>query len=132
MTARQVYQRALAFINERDGSGAYHADVSDFELNAPEILNTAITLLLPAQSIIEGKKIRELDISLESIKTLDDEIPLHYALSSGVLPFYLASVIILEEDRERADYFFKLFKESEERVLKGYSNLNHTSIKNVY
>ena len=47
MTARQVYKRALALINERDGSGEYHADVSDFEHNAPEILNTLITLLLP-------------------------------------------------------------------------------------
>lgn len=132
MTARQVYKRALALINERDGSGAYHSDVNDFELNAPEIINTVITLLLPSQSIIEGKKVRDLNIPLEAVKTLDDTVPLHEALASAVMPFYLASIIILEEDSQRSDYFFRLFRESEERIVRGYSQLTHSSVKNVY
>ena len=132
MTARQVYKRALSLINERDDTGEYHADVNDFELNAPEIINTLITLLLPSQSIIEGKRLSDMDIFFEAVKTLDDTVPLHDALASGVMPFYLASIIILEEDRERSDYFHRLFKESEERVVKAYSTLKHTSVKNVY
>ena len=87
---------------------------------------------LPSQSIIEGKRTGELDIPLEAVKTLDDSIPLHDALVSGVMPFYLASILILEEDRERSDYFHRLFRESEERVVKAYSRLKHTSVKNVY
>ncbi len=132
MTARQVYTRALSLINERDGVGAYHTDVTDFEKNAPEIINTIITLLLPSECIIRGKKIRDLDTPFEGIKALDDTIPLHDALTSGVMPFYLASVMILEEDSVRADYFMSLFRESEERVVKGYSVASHSSVKNVY
>ncbi|MBQ7897995.1 MAG: hypothetical protein IJ323_06190 [Clostridia bacterium] len=132
MTARQVYTRALSFINERNGVGAYHTDVSDFEKNAPEIINTIITLLMPSECIIRGKKIRDLDTPFEEIKSLDDTIPLHDALSSGVMPFYLASIMILEEDRERANYFQQLFRESEERVVRLYSSALHTSVKNVY
>lgn len=132
MTARQVYNRALSLINERDGVGNFHSDVTDFEKNAPEIINTIITLLLPSECIIRGKKIRDLDTPFETVKALDDTIPLHDALASGVMPFYLAAIMILEEDSTRADYFMTLYRESEDKVVRGYSTACHSSVKSVY
>ena len=132
MTARQVYERALSLINERDGRGEYHSDVKDFEENAPQLINSLITLLLPTQRIIEKKGIREEGFDFEAVSSLDDEVPLHRALSSGVLPFALASLLIIEEDVARADYFYKLFRDSEARVAESYASGSHGSIKNVY
>ena len=56
MTARQVYRRALAFINERDGSGAYHADVSDFEFDMREFLTMSSEEIMKVVEAISSQK----------------------------------------------------------------------------
>lgn len=132
MTARAVYERALAFINERDGKGTFQSDIQDFEKNAPEVINSCVTLLLYDESIIEKKPIRELEEKLEAVTALDSEVPLHISLCSGVLPYLLASMLIAEEDKERADYFYNLFKDSENRMVKSYSSAHHTKVRDVY
>ena len=132
MTAREVYNRAIALINERNGGGAYHDDVEDFEKNAPEVMNSIITLLWPSQCIIEKKRLEALSWDFSPIGSMDDEIPLHIALASGPLPFALASFLLLEEDAQRADYFYSLFRKSEENVVKTLSYATHGKIRDVY
>ncbi len=132
MTARQVYNRAIALINERSSGGAYHEDVEDFEKNAPEVMNSIITLLWPSQCIIEKKKLKALSWDFNPIGSMDDEIPLHISLASGPLPFALASFLLLEEDAQRADYFYTLFKKSEESVMKSFAYATHTKIRDIY
>ncbi len=132
MKARKIYERALALINERDGDGAYHADVRDFEKNAPEVMNSLISLLVCTDAVMKNKRVRESDLDYEGIKALDDEVPLHPALSSGVLPFALASLLVLEEDAERSSYFYKLFRDAEERLLSGFATGKRGPVVSVY
>lgn len=132
MTARAVYERALSLINERDGKGEFHGDIKDFEKNAPEVINSLVTLLLPDESIILNKPIRELEGKIEKVTDLDSEIPLHISLLSGVMPYLLASTLISEEDSQRADYFYSLYKNARVSVVKGYATLNRSKIRDVY
>lgn len=132
MTAREVYNRAIALINERSGRGAYHEDVEDFEKNAPELINSIITLLWPSQCIIEKRRIDSKSWDFSSLGSLEDEIPLNRALAEGPLPFALAALLILEEDKERSEYFYSMFRASEDKIVKSFSSASHTSVRDVY
>lgn len=132
MKARQAYERALALINERDSGGAYHTDVADFEKNAPELINSIVTLLWVDECIVRNIAMREINWNFEPIRALDDEIPLHEALASGVLPFALASFLILEEDSERADYFYRLYTNARSTVVSAFSSAEHGSVRDIY
>ena len=132
MKARQAYERALALINERDSGGAYHTDVADFEKNAPELINSIVTLLWVDECIVRNIAMREINWNFEPIRTLDDEIPLHEALASGVLPFALASFLILEEDSERADYFYRLYTNARSAVVSAFVSAEHGSVRDIY
>ena len=132
MTARKVYERALTLINERDGEGEFHSDIKDFEKNAPEIINSLTTLLLPVESVILNKPIRELEDKIEKVSDLDSPIPLHKSLLSSVMPYLLASTLISEEDSVRADYFYNLYKDARESILRSYASCKRSKIRDVY
>ena len=132
MKVREVYDRALAMINERDSGGAYHSDTADFEKNTPSILNSFIILLLSDDAMIRGNSVRDISYGVEPMASMEDEIPLHNALASGVLPFALASFLLLEEDKERADYFYRLYLEAKSRVVSAFATARHRRIKNMY
>ncbi len=132
MKARQAFDRALALINERDSGGAYHADVVDFEKNAPEIINSIVTLLWLDECIIRKISPRDFSWDFQPIRTLDDEIPLHEALASGVLPYAIASHLIFEEDSGRAEYFYSLFKNTRSEVVAAFASATHGSVVDVY
>lgn len=132
MKAKQAFERALALINERDSGGAYHSDVVDFEKNAPELINSIVTLLWLDECVLRRTAVSEISWDFQPVVSLEDEIPLHDALASGVLPFALASFLILEEDQSRADYFYRLYNNSREAVVKAFASAYHGTVKNVY
>lgn len=132
MKVRQVFDRAMTLINERDSGGAYHSDVTDFEKNAPELVNTAVTLLWLDECVIRNVPVNDISWDFTPILSMDDDVPLHDALASGVLPFALASFLLLEEDRARADYFYRLYSDARGRVVASFASARHGSVKNVY
>ena len=132
MKVRQVFDRAMALINERDSGGAYHSDVTDFEKNAPELVNTAVTLLWLDECVIRNTPVNEISWEFTPIVDMEDEIPLHDALASGVLPFALAAFLLLEEDHARAEYFYRLYSDARSRVVSSFASAHHGSVKNVY
>lgn len=132
MKVRQAYERALALINERDSGGAYHSDTVDFENNAPELVNTAVTLLWLDDCVIREVPVRDISWNFQPVSSMDDTIPLHDALASGVLPFILASLLILEEDHTRSEYFYGLYADARSRVMSAFGTARRGSVKNVY
>lgn len=132
MKVRQAYERALALINERDSGGAYHSDVTDFEKNTPELVNSIITLLWLDECILRNISVKKIEWNFEPVKTMDDDIPLHDALSSGALPFALASLLILEEDAQRADYFWRIYNNARAEIVKTFASAWHSTVKDVY
>lgn len=132
MKVREAYERALTLINERDSGGEYHDDVMDYEKNAPELVNSIVTLLWLDESIIRKIDVRDMGWDFPPMTTMEDEIPLHQALASGVLPYALASFMLLEEDGARAEYFYKLFSVARAEVTRAFASASHGSIRNVY
>jgi len=106
--------------------------VGDFEKNTPSLLNSLVILLLSDDAVIRGRGVRDISWEVEPLTTMEDSIPLHNALASGVLPFALASFLILEEDRARAEYFYRLYTEARSHVVKAFTSAEHGRIKNVY
>lgn len=132
MKVRQVFDRAMALINERDSGGAYHSDITDFEKNAPSLVNSAVTLLWLDECVIRGIPVKDISWEFESVDGMDDDIPLHDALASGVLPFALASFLLLEEDHTRAEYFYGLYADARSRVVSAFASAHHGRVKNIY
>ena len=54
MTGREVFQRAVALMNELDSFGTYHPDVADLEYNAPELLSIAVAELWSVDCLVRG------------------------------------------------------------------------------
>lgn len=132
MKVRQAYERALALINERDSGGDYHGDVADFEKNTPELVNSIVTLLWLDECVIRNISARDISWDFSPVTGMDDDIPLHDALASGVLPFALASFLLLEEDRSRSEYFYNLYTNAKSSVTQAFSSASRTSVKDVY
>ena len=131
MKLREVYKRALALINERNSEGSYQADVGDLEKNAPDVVNTLISLYKTTDSLLKNERIRD-SVEINTVKSLDSDIPLHPHISSSVLPFALAAMMILEEDAVRSQYFLKLAHDAEARLISAYATAKSTSVRNVY
>lgn len=131
MKLREIYERALALINERNSEGAYHADIGDFEKNAPAVASTLIALYTTSDAVLKNEKIRDIG-EIKAVESLDDELPFHPHLSAAVLPFALASMMILEEDSQRSEYFLSLARLAESKLLSAYARGESTSVKNVY
>ena len=101
MTNKEIYQGALALIAEPDGSGA-----EDYAERAPYIIANFIT----ENSALDDRY--RLFIGAEDKKAafpvyaaLDDVFPLLSRFSSAA-QYYLASMLIADEDMERSDGFF--------------------------
>lgn len=132
MKVRQVYDRAMALINERDSGGAYHSDTVDFEKNAPELVGSAVTLLWLDECVIRDVAVKDISWDFPPIRTMEDEIPLHEALATGVLPFALASFLLLEEDSGRSEHFYKLYVDARQRVVSSFVKAHHGRVQNIY
>ena len=133
ITAREVYEKSLALINERDSEGAYQSDISDFEKNAPRIMSAILKMLMIDEASISGGSVEEGEFWEKSeLSSLDCEIPLHPALAFGVFPFALAAALLFEEDRERAEFFFAEFRDAENKIVRGFVKGKRKSVTDVY
>ncbi len=132
MKVRQAFERAMALINERDSGGAYHNDVADFEKNAPELINSIVTLLWLDDCVLRNVSARDVSWDFQPVKSMDDNIPLHDALASSVLPLALASFLLLEEDASRADYFFRRYSEAKQAAVSAFASAQRGSVRDVY
>ena len=131
MTGREVFEAALAVINERDSTGEYHEDVQDYEKNAPSLINLLISRLWADNCIVMGIDTRQWKYTDEKIKGLDDEIPLHPSFLF-TLSLALASLLIHEEDASRAAYYYTLFMDSRANLVSSFSHARKTGIRDVY
>jgi hypothetical protein len=131
MTGRDVYRKALAIINERDSEGDFHTDTYDYEKNAHELINLLVAKLWCDDCIVKGLSPKDWRYAVEEVTSLDEQISLH-PVFMPCLAFALASLLIHEEDSERADYYYKLFRDSESAIVNSFSRASHSSVYDVY
>ena len=129
---QEIYDRAIALLNERDANGSYHIDAGDFTTNAVALINILAFRLKYDQCIVTGTTVNENNWANLSIKTLNDNLSLDVKLAMGVLPYGLAALLIMEEDGERSKYFYSLFKEAEEQLLFFHKRGKRHPVSNVY
>lgn len=131
MTGRTVYERALALINERDSEGAFHGDTADFEKNAPELINLILSRVWADDMCVRGIPPKCWRYAFDTVKSLDDELPLHEAVAS-ITPYLAASLLIHEEDMTRSEYYRRMFESAETNLLTSFKTARHSSITDVY
>ncbi len=131
MTGREVFENALAVINERDSTGEYHEDVQDYEKNAPALINLLISRFWADDCVVKGIDTRHWRYTVQNIKGLDEEIPLHPSFLF-VMSLALASLLIHEEDSARAAYYYTLFQDARISLVSSFSHAKKTGIRDVY
>ncbi|MBR5632472.1 MAG: hypothetical protein IKW68_00695 [Clostridia bacterium] len=131
MTGREIYEQALSLINERDSEGNFHTDTSDFEHNAPDLITLAVSDLWYLDGVIRGIPPRDFRYTVKRITSLEDEIPLHPSVAATI-PYFLASMLLNEEDGERSDYFRKMFLSAKLNISEAFTKAEHKSIRDVY
>lgn len=131
MTGRAVYDRALSLINERDSEGAFHGDTADFEKNAPELINLILAQVWADDMCVRGIPPKSWRYAFETVRGLDEELPLHGAVAS-IIPYLAASLLIHEEDMTRSEYYRRMFESARANLLSSFKSARHTSITDVY
>lgn len=131
MTARQIYHRALALIQEQDTDGVSY-DTEAFRRSAPEMINLLCVLLDDLDLKIKGKAFRENELLPREVKSEDDEVPLHPVILAGALPLGLAFLLLAEEDASRASLFFNLFQKEKEALYRRFKRGTRRAITRVY
>ena len=131
MTGREVFEAALALINERDSRGEYHSDVSDYEENTPRLISLIVARVWGDDCLVRGIPVNHSSWTAERITSLDTPLPLHEAVCA-TLPYLLACLLILEEDRDRSEYFQGLYVEARRELIRNFSSAKRKSITDVY
>ncbi len=132
MKAREIFNRAVSLIGERDSDGNLSDDIGDYKNNAVDLLNTLISMVWPSECILRNIHTDSFRYVPPNISSLDDEVALHLSLCHGVIPFGLAYLFLLDEDLARANVFYKLFTEAESKLVYRLMKAKRQRITDVY
>ena len=130
MKAREIYRRALALLAEQDDGAGY--DTEAFENCAPALINLLCTMLDELDLFIKCRDFRDNQVEPRQIESLEDEVPLHPVITSGVMPLGLAFLLIAEENATRAALFFKLYQSEKDALFRRYRKARRHKITSVY
>lgn len=144
MTCKQIYARALALLGEdvKGGLNFDYYDPFDPDSPPPEEVSSInsytidyseralylLRLVFTELSQYEYAINQFSEYEFEGL-TFDSQLPLGSMFTLPAI-YRLASLLILGEDRERSDYYYKLCKEQLDLVLKSATSVE--SIKEVY
>lgn len=106
MTGREVYKLALALLAQEE------QEASDYESRAADLINVLLPQMLAAQNIYRTSRGEEKLACAQTIEGLEDELELSEPFARSVLPYGLATLLILEEDSSRAAYFNGVYLEN--------------------
>lgn len=132
MKAREIFERTISLIGERDADGNIAEDTGDFRHNAVELINTLLGMVWPSECMIRNIPAESYRYAVPALSSLEDEVPLHLALCHSVLPFGLAYLFLLDEDPIRAKAFYQLFYETESKLVYRFIKAQRQTITDVY
>jgi hypothetical protein len=113
MTGKELFEIALDLCGLRKSDGKIPNDVSDMQQRAVALIN-----LLLAENAEIDSRIRRIEHRVESIVSLDDKLVCSDIVSSSILPYGLAQLLVLGEDDELAANFHKLYLDARERSIR--------------
>jgi hypothetical protein len=117
LTGNDIFNTALDLCALRNTNGSIPADCEDLKQRAVGLLNLLIAENAYLDSLIKKQK-----IVISIITSLSDKIELSPLLTSVVLPYGLAFLLIQNEDSSTASFFRAKYESEKNRIqsqLKG-------------
>lgn len=109
VTVQQVFDMAIHLMDEQDenNGSTVHVDTNEYRFRTINILNMAIPLLWPfCSENTEREAGRELPLMLNPSPLNNPDftqyLPVDDAFSYGILPYFLAAELLLDEDIDRS------------------------------
>ena len=125
-TAREIYEKSLMLLGEKEG-----AEPADAERRAVKLINLLLAEVVDLDSALRGEAL-SLQAPLYQIQSLEDRIACVETVSEGLMPLALAAFLIHEEDPARAGFFYQLYsRRAEELKLRCRRGRRH-KIKRAY
>lgn len=108
-TVQRVFDQAIRLMDAQDQlSGQTDiAENREYRLRTPDLLNSILHRARDAS--LEPTDPLGHRLPCSRVSTMEDEIPLDERVTSGVLPYGLAALLLSEEDPARANFFWQSF-----------------------
>ncbi len=129
MTALEIYKKSLALLGETIDPEA--ANTAAFRAAAPYCINLLLAELAELNDAIQGEP-ADAGKEVAQISSLEDEVPLVPVLALGALPLGLAFYLLLEEDPDRAAFFFRLYRQEITDLRRNFGKARRHLIREVY
>ena len=117
-TVQDVFDIAVRLMdaqNESTGS-TNTADTKEYRLRTPSLLNSILDRAYPASDTCPAASGGRRPVC-PKVETMEDETGLDEYLSTGVLPFGLAGLLLSEENPTLANFFWQTFLEQLDEAL---------------
>lgn len=122
MTALEIYDMAANLLACKNNDGSDNPDCEDYIARAPSLINILLAENIKLERLLSGdKKARPTPIAF-----MEDEVKCHELLAYDVLPYGLASLLVIDEDPELSNVLYerylmniKTLKETPSAVLHG-------------
>lgn len=115
VTVQQVFDMAIHLMDEQDENNGktVHVDTDEYRFRTISILNMAIPMLWPFCSENTERSGRDLPVMLnpapQNAPNFGQYLPVDDAFSYGLLPYFLASELLSDEDIDRSQNFKNKF-----------------------
>ncbi len=129
MTGFDLYEKAMALLGEEiDGEAA---DTAAFRRSSPFLVNLLLADLAELNEILLGHT-TDGNLRVQQIETLDDEIPVVPLVALGAMPLGLAFYLLLEEDPDRAAFFYRLYQEEKLALRRNFVKGIRHPVRKIY
>ena len=129
MTGFDLYERAMALLGEEiDGEAA---DTAAFRRSSPFLVNILLADLAELNEALLGHTPQG-DLRVQQIETLEDEIPYVPLVVLAAMPLGLAFYLLLEEDPDRAAFFFRLYQEEKIALRRNFMKGIRHPVRRIY
>ncbi len=129
MTGFDLYEKAMALLGEEiDGEAA---DTAAFRRSSPFLVNLLLADLAELNEYLSGHT-ADGTLRVQQIETLSDEIPAVPLVALGAMPLGLAFYLLLEEDPDRAAFFYRLYQEEKLSLRRNYMKGIRHPVRKIY
>lgn len=129
MTGFDLYGRAMALLGEETDGEA--ADTAAFRRSSPFLVNVLLADLAELNELMLGRRANG-SLRVQQIASLSDEIPYVSLIATGAMPLGLAFYLLLEEDPDRAAFFFRLYQEEKLNLRRNFQKGTRHPVRRIY
>lgn len=126
MTGNEIFERALDLCALRGAGDSLPDDIGDLRARAVGLINTVACTLRPLDERLRKAKCR-----MALLHGLEETVDMHEGICGGVIPYLLAALLIMDEDRELCSALQAHASDAARKLLEDGTSRRH-SIVEVY